>query len=120
MLRGWQMGDSGGIQLSFAERQSEMPQSSRSGIPLIIHDPDLRRPIIGSDAPSPAKAMQQLLTTEKPPVEGVFQPEFLRLVPPLHDCDGEGTAALIFGSRVLGSLDDRLDAFSDHAQRVLR
>lgn len=84
-----QMGDSGGIQLSFAERQSEMPQSSRSGIPLIIHDPDLRRPIIGSDAPSPAKAMQQLLTTEKPPVEGVFQPEFLRLVPPLHDCDGE-------------------------------
>uniref|UniRef100_A0A6M2CZP1 CCR4-NOT transcription complex subunit 11 n=1 Tax=Rhipicephalus microplus TaxID=6941 RepID=A0A6M2CZP1_RHIMP len=84
-----QMGDSGGIQLSFAERQSEMPQSSRSGIPLIIHDPDLRRPIIGSDVPSPAKAMQQLLTTEKPPVEGVFQPEFLRLVPPLHDCDGE-------------------------------
>lgn len=84
-----QMGDAGGIQVSFAERQSEMPQSSRSGIPLIIDDPDLRRPIIGSDAPSPAKAMQQLLTTEKPPVEGVFQPEFLRLVPPLHDCDGE-------------------------------
>uniref|UniRef100_A0A131Z5D1 CCR4-NOT transcription complex subunit 11 n=2 Tax=Rhipicephalus TaxID=426455 RepID=A0A131Z5D1_RHIAP len=84
-----QMGDAGGIQVSFAERQSEMPQSSRSGIPLIIDDPDLRRPIIGSDAPSPAKAMQQLLTTEKPPVEGVFQPEFLRLVPPFHDCDGE-------------------------------
>lgn len=84
-----QMGDAGGIQVSFAERQSEMPQSSRSGIPLIIDDPDLRRPIIGSDAPSPSKAMQQLLTTEKPPVEGVFQPEFLRLVPPLHDCDGE-------------------------------
>lgn len=84
-----QIGDAGGIQVSFAERQSEMPQSSRSGIPLIIDDPDLRRPIIGSDAPSPAKAMQQLLATEKAPVEGVFQPEFLRLVPPLHDSDGE-------------------------------
>ncbi|KAL1432411.1 hypothetical protein MTO96_013170 [Rhipicephalus appendiculatus] len=58
-----QMGDAGGIQVSFAERQSEMPQSSRSGIPLIIDDPDLRRPIIGSDAPS--------------------------LFPPFHDCDGE-------------------------------
>lgn len=84
-----QIGDAGGIQVSFAERQSEMPQSSRSGIPLIIDDPDLRRPLIGSEAPSPAKAMQQLLATEKAPVEGVFQPEFLRLVPPLHDSDGE-------------------------------
>lgn len=86
-----QMCDTGCIQISFAEHQSEMPQSSRSGIPLVIDDPDLRRPIIGGDAPSPAKAMQQLLTGEKPPVEGVFQPEFLRLVPPLHDCDGELT-----------------------------
>ncbi|KAG0428432.1 hypothetical protein HPB47_024592 [Ixodes persulcatus] len=84
-----QMGDTGGIQVSFAERQSEMPQSSRSGIPLVIADPDPKPLLFGGEAPSPAKAMQQLLAVDKPPVELVFQPEFLRLVPPLHDAEGE-------------------------------
>ncbi|CAN8012090.1 unnamed protein product [Ixodes pacificus] len=84
-----QMGDTGGIQVSFAERQSEMPQSSRSGIPLVVADPDPKPLLFGGEAPSPAKAMQQLLAVDKPPVELVFQPEFLRLVPPLHDAEGE-------------------------------
>ncbi|CAN7992263.1 unnamed protein product [Ixodes hexagonus] len=84
-----QIGDTGGIQVSFAEHQSEMPQSSRSGIPLVVADPDPKPVVFGGDAPSPAKAMQQLLAVDKPPVESVFQPEFLRLVPPLHDADGE-------------------------------
>lgn len=84
-----QLGDTGGIQVSFAERQSEMPQSSRSGIPLVIADPDPKPIFTGGDVPGPTKAIQQLLTGDKPSVESVFQPEFLRLVPPLHDCDGE-------------------------------
>ncbi|XP_077542653.1 CCR4-NOT transcription complex subunit 11-like isoform X3 [Haemaphysalis longicornis] len=80
-----QMCDTGNIQVSFAERQSEMPQSSRSGIPVIIDDPDAKRPVPGIDVPDLAKALQQLLVGENAPAEGVFKPEFLRLVPPLHD-----------------------------------
>ncbi|XP_077549454.1 CCR4-NOT transcription complex subunit 11-like isoform X2 [Haemaphysalis longicornis] len=86
-----QMCDTGNIQVSFAERQSEMPQSSRSGIPVIIDDPDPKRPVTGLDVPNLSKALQQLLVGDKPPVEGVFQPEFLRLVPPLHDPSDELT-----------------------------
>lgn len=83
-----QMCDTGNIQVAFAERQSEMPQSSRSGIPVVIDDPDPKRPVT---VPDLTKALQQLLVGEKSPVEGVFKPEFLRPVPPLHDASQELT-----------------------------
>lgn len=84
-----QIADTAGIQVSFAEQQSEMPQSSKSGIPLVIGDPDLKPYVLQTEAPSAIKTIEQLLTGDDPPVDGVFKPEFLRLVPPLHGCEDE-------------------------------
>ncbi|XP_064479516.1 CCR4-NOT transcription complex subunit 11-like [Ornithodoros turicata] len=84
-----QISDTAGIQVSFAEQQSEMPQSSKSGIPLVIGDPDLKPYSIFSETPNPTKTIEQLLSGDNPPVDGVFKPEFLRLVSPLHACEDE-------------------------------
>ncbi|KAL0279198.1 UNVERIFIED_CONTAM: hypothetical protein PYX00_000806 [Menopon gallinae] len=106
-----------GIELLNAERLLELPHTSRDGIPVVISYPDNKfgsnqcyetvsgkkqaeqlisgsKPVVvGSNAcydPVAAKkTAEQLLTGSKPIVDQNYRPEFIRLVPPLHDCHDE-------------------------------
>ncbi|KAJ9582860.1 hypothetical protein L9F63_022819 [Diploptera punctata] len=79
------------IQLALAERQSELPHTSRSGIPVILPDSESR---FGSVSLFPEqsvakKTAEALLVGQKPIIEQCYKPEFLRLVPPVHSCEDE-------------------------------
>ncbi|XP_047000299.1 CCR4-NOT transcription complex subunit 11 [Schistocerca americana] len=84
-----------GIQLALAERQSELPLTCRSGIPVILPDGDNRsEPRMGlmsmySEQNIAKKTAEALLTGNNPVVDQYYKPEFLRLAPPLHSCEDE-------------------------------
>nr|CAD7400175.1 unnamed protein product [Timema cristinae] len=97
-----------GIQLALAERQSELPHTSRAAIPVILSDPDTRP---GSNRSTATildtntlklsyyqfklyqnvakKTAEALLVGKTPLVEQCVKPEFLRLAPPLHSSEDE-------------------------------
>lgn len=80
-----------GIQLALAERQSELPHTSRSAVPLILPDADTRvnSKNLYPDQNMIKKTVETLLSGDKPYVDQCYKPEFLRLVPPLHCCEDE-------------------------------
>uniref|UniRef100_A0A1B6DGH3 CCR4-NOT transcription complex subunit 11 n=1 Tax=Clastoptera arizonana TaxID=38151 RepID=A0A1B6DGH3_9HEMI len=82
------MPDISSIQLALAEKQSELPHTCRSGIPVIIPDPDLRPSSI-PDQTSSRKTAEALLTGQTPIVNQTYRPEVVRLAPPLHNCEDE-------------------------------
>lgn len=83
--------DISGLQLALAERQSQMPHGSRSGIPCVISDPE-DRPTSFEQFHKPGQinpdvqrqTTESLLTGIHPPIENCLRPEFIRLAPPLH------------------------------------
>ncbi|KAJ1524164.1 hypothetical protein ONE63_010691 [Megalurothrips usitatus] len=78
------------VQLALAERQSELPHTARAGVPVVLPDSESRMPLNSQPDPSvPRKTAEALLTGEKPIVQQYHKPEFLRLVPPLHECEDE-------------------------------
>ncbi|CAG2059678.1 unnamed protein product [Timema podura] len=100
-----------GIQLALAERQSELPHTSRAAIPVILSDPD-NRPgsnrststildtnilklsyylfrIMFPDQNVAKKTAEALLVGKTPLAEQCVKPEFLRLAPPLHSSEDE-------------------------------
>ncbi|KAF4532253.1 hypothetical protein B566_EDAN004340 [Ephemera danica] len=85
--------DLSGVHLALAERQSQLPLASRSAIPVVLHDPTpvppTPAPAGKEETPTVRRVAEQLLTGPNPPVEQCYQPEILRLVPPLHPCDDE-------------------------------
>lgn len=69
---------------------SELPHESRSGIPVVISYPNNKFILNPSYDPVAAKkTTEQLLTGSKPVIDQTYRPEFIRLVPPLHDCHDE-------------------------------
>lgn len=84
-----------GLQLALAERQSELPLSSRIGIPVVLSDtdprPEYRASLLSmySEQNIAKKTAEALLTGQKAVVEQYYKPEFLRLAPPLHICEDE-------------------------------
>lgn len=106
-----------GIELLNAERLLELPHTSRDGIPVVISYPDNKfgsnqcfdtvsgkkqaehlisgsKPVVVGTSPCydpvvAKKTAEQLLTGSKPVVDQNYRPEFIRLVPPLHDCHDE-------------------------------
>uniref|UniRef100_T1JGY1 CCR4-NOT transcription complex subunit 11 n=1 Tax=Strigamia maritima TaxID=126957 RepID=T1JGY1_STRMM len=80
--------DISGLQLALAERQSEMPQSSKSGIPVVLSYPETK-PGAYQEPNSQRKTAETLLTGSKPIVEQCLKPELIRLAPPLHVCEDE-------------------------------
>ncbi|XP_076331001.1 CCR4-NOT transcription complex subunit 11 isoform X1 [Tachypleus tridentatus] len=82
--------DISGLQLALAEKQSQMTQMSKSGIPVVISDPDTRNSGDSTaEKDSERKTAEFLLTGQNAPVEQCFRPEFVRLAPPLHVCEDE-------------------------------
>ncbi|XP_063238228.1 CCR4-NOT transcription complex subunit 11 [Bacillus rossius redtenbacheri] len=79
-----------GIQLALAERQSELPHTSRAAIPVVISDAERGTSATAfPDQGVAKKTAEALLVGEKPVVEQCLKPEFLRLAPPLHSCEDE-------------------------------
>jgi len=83
--------DVSGLQIALAEHQSEMPQYSKTGIPIVLPDPDSKPSIIGQfpDASTVKKTAETLLTGSNSIVEQCYRPELIRLAPPLHFCEDE-------------------------------
>lgn len=82
--------DSTGVQLALAERQSELPHTSRSGIPVILPDTDTRFGFLSLfPEQNVVKTAEALLVGQQAVVNQCYKPEFLRLAPHLHSCEDE-------------------------------
>ncbi|XP_067654958.1 CCR4-NOT transcription complex subunit 11-like [Haliotis asinina] len=88
--------DVSGLQLALAERQSEMPYTSKAAMPCVVPDPDTKptsfdqfgKPgVINPDVQR--QTIEALLTGNRPSVDNCMTPEFVRLAPPLHITEDE-------------------------------
>ncbi|KAG1650416.1 CCR4-NOT transcription complex subunit 11 [Nymphon striatum] len=80
--------DVSNLQVALAERQSEMPLTSKSAITSILSSPDLSMPQPVSDN-SHRATMESLFCGLDPPMLSSIKPELVRLAPPLHVCEDE-------------------------------
>ncbi|XP_023342997.1 CCR4-NOT transcription complex subunit 11 [Eurytemora carolleeae] len=72
-----------GVQLSLAERQSELPHTARSAVSGVIPDPKIQDPDCLELAALQKRTIEELLIGQDPPANKTIKPEFLRLAPPL-------------------------------------
>ncbi|XP_050300781.1 CCR4-NOT transcription complex subunit 11 isoform X2 [Anthonomus grandis grandis] len=80
--------DFSAIQLTVAEKQSVMPHTSKSGIPVILSLPD-KNPNKDEPEVHIRDIAVKLATGENAPVNQVYKPEFVTLAPPLLNCKDE-------------------------------
>ncbi|GIY76173.1 CCR4-NOT transcription complex subunit 11, partial [Caerostris extrusa] len=80
--------DVSGLQLALAERHSEMSQTSKSGVPVVLPYPEPRS-VEPVDSNTLKSAREALVVGPEAPVQSCFKPECIRLVPPLHAFDDE-------------------------------
>lgn len=71
------------LQVPLTERVSELPSTSKSGQPIILPDPD-RTKMTEVDKNVADSVLKTLITGDPPPYFQSYNPEFLRLVPPLY------------------------------------
>ncbi|CAH1175759.1 unnamed protein product [Phaedon cochleariae] len=81
--------DFSSIQLTLAEKQSELPQSCKTGIPVILPLPEKSTNNYTSDAVKDSDIIKKLVIGENPPMSRVYKPEFVTLAPPLLNCQDE-------------------------------
>lgn len=86
--------DTSGLQVSVAEKQSEMPFLSKIGVPCVITDAETSR--YGFDNYQQSEldlmknaAIEGLLVGPDAPYRQCMKPEFMRLAPPLHVAENE-------------------------------
>ncbi|CAL1263244.1 unnamed protein product [Larinioides sclopetarius] len=80
--------DVSGLQVALAERHSEMSQTSKSGIPVVLPYPQ-KRPMETVDTNTLKSTREALLCGSDSAVQSCFKPECIRLAPPLHAFDDE-------------------------------
>ncbi|XP_035223994.1 CCR4-NOT transcription complex subunit 11-like isoform X2 [Stegodyphus dumicola] len=80
--------DVSGLQVALAERHSEMSQTSKCGIPIVLPYPD-DKPMETIDANVLKITREALLCGADAPMQSCFKPECIRLAPPLHAFDDE-------------------------------
>jgi len=91
--------DHTGLQLAMAEFHSELPAWSKTGLPAVVPDPEVKHGFNKAGFINPdiqRHTLEQLLTTtwdEKDRktalIENSIKPEFFRLAPPLHIAEDE-------------------------------
>lgn len=81
--------DFSSIQLTLAEKQSELPQTCKAGIPVILSLPEKTSNSYTSDSQKDDLVVKKLVTAENAPVNRVYKPEFVMLSPPLLNCQDE-------------------------------
>ncbi|CAH1991513.1 unnamed protein product [Acanthoscelides obtectus] len=77
------------IQLLLAEKQSELPQTCKTGIPVIVSLPEKGSNSYTTDAGSDDALIKKLATGDDAPMNKVYKPEFVTLAPPLLNCQDE-------------------------------
>lgn len=82
-----QLNDISAIQSNLAQQHASLPQLVKAGLPAIIADPDIDN---SSDFDSSAAQISEILVTgENAPSEMSFKPQFIRVAPPLYQCEDE-------------------------------
>ncbi|CAG9762123.1 unnamed protein product [Ceutorhynchus assimilis] len=83
--------DFSALQLALAEKQSELPQISKSGIPVILSLPDKTPHSNEPDENSTRDVIKKLATGDNAPMNRIYKPEFVMLAPPLLNAQDEPT-----------------------------
>lgn len=81
--------DLSNIQLALAEKQSELPQTCKSGISVVLHVPVKQTNTYETETEDKVEVIKKLATGEDPPINKVYKPEFVTLAPPLLSCSDE-------------------------------
>ncbi|CAH0550764.1 unnamed protein product [Brassicogethes aeneus] len=81
--------DFSSIQLTLAEKQSELPQTCKSGIPVLISFPEKNVNSYITDTTQTDLLIKKIVTGEEAPINKIYKPEFVTLAPPLLNCDDE-------------------------------
>ncbi|XP_056648630.1 CCR4-NOT transcription complex subunit 11 [Diorhabda sublineata] len=81
--------DFSNIQLILAEKQSELPQTCKIGIPVILSLPEKSTNCYTSDSPKDDVIVKKLATSDNAAINKVYKPEFVTLAPPLLNCQDE-------------------------------
>ncbi|XP_060536210.1 CCR4-NOT transcription complex subunit 11 isoform X2 [Cylas formicarius] len=81
--------DFSSVKLTIAEKQSELPDTAKTGVPVILSLPNKTANNYTEDSETLADVVKQLATGENAPINKVYKPEFVTLAPPLHNCQDE-------------------------------
>ncbi|XP_018572013.2 CCR4-NOT transcription complex subunit 11 [Anoplophora glabripennis] len=77
------------IQLSVAEKQSELPQTYKTGIPVILSIPEKTSNSYSQNFGTDDIIIKKLASGDNAPVNKIYKPEFVTLAPPLLNCEDE-------------------------------
>ncbi|CAG0918653.1 unnamed protein product [Notodromas monacha] len=82
--------DISSLELAVAEKQSQLPQHCKAGIPVVIDDPDPNAEQTTTPDPEKIKkTVEDLMAGPNPLANQYYVPEFISLVPPLFVCEDE-------------------------------
>ncbi|XP_043237835.1 CCR4-NOT transcription complex subunit 11-like [Amphibalanus amphitrite] len=79
------------LETAVQERLKDVPPAARSGVSVVVPDPDLRPDASGaySEQNVTRRTVEGVLSSPAPYAHQRLAPEFLRLAPPLHNCIDE-------------------------------
>ncbi|XP_044265183.1 CCR4-NOT transcription complex subunit 11 [Tribolium madens] len=76
------------VQLLLAEKQSELPQTCKTGIPVILSLPEKTNNYVSQEGDY-TSLVKSIASGDSAPINKVYKPEFVTLAPPLLDTEDE-------------------------------